>query len=206
VERHERALPLKVKPRTMLIQLGDWSRPGFFTRTRTGRGRQRAASSPAYSPPPLLARPDCRRLRPPMVIDGGCPDVPQRAGRPQDVMDGANGAPWHPATGQRPASVACRAYSRVQIRQRKRCQGRYPAIGWPGARVTGGELPAAPHLLEWCMACTSHVAWDDQLAGHHFGSGHPMAPLRVELTRRPSSRMPPGCSPPRSRRQSSYLA
>ena len=55
------------------------------------------------------------------------------------------------------------------------------------------------------MACTSHVAWDDQLAGYHFGSGHPMAPLRVELTR-PSSRMPPGCSPPRSRRLSGYLA
>ncbi len=32
------------------------------------------------------------------------------------------------------------------------------------------------------MACTLHVAWDDQLAGYDFGSGHPMAPVRVELT------------------------
>ena len=27
-----------------------------------------------------------------------------------------------------------------------------------------------------------HVAWDDQLAGYDFGSGHPLAPVRVELT------------------------
>ncbi len=32
------------------------------------------------------------------------------------------------------------------------------------------------------MTCTLHVAWDDQLAGYDFGSGHPLAPLRVELT------------------------
>jgi acetoin utilization protein AcuC len=32
------------------------------------------------------------------------------------------------------------------------------------------------------MACTLHVAWDDQLAGYDFGAGHPMAPVRVELT------------------------
>ena len=32
------------------------------------------------------------------------------------------------------------------------------------------------------MACTLHVAWDDQLAGYDFGSGHPLAPVRVELT------------------------
>jgi acetoin utilization deacetylase AcuC-like enzyme len=27
-----------------------------------------------------------------------------------------------------------------------------------------------------------HVAWDDRLAGYDFGSGHPMAPARVEMT------------------------
>jgi acetoin utilization protein AcuC len=27
-----------------------------------------------------------------------------------------------------------------------------------------------------------HVAWDDQLARYDFGSGHPMAPVRVEMT------------------------
>ena len=32
------------------------------------------------------------------------------------------------------------------------------------------------------MPCTLHVAWDDRLAGYDFGFGHPMAPVRVELT------------------------
>jgi acetoin utilization protein AcuC len=32
------------------------------------------------------------------------------------------------------------------------------------------------------MACTLHVAWDDRLAGYDFGTGHPKAPVRVELT------------------------
>ena len=32
------------------------------------------------------------------------------------------------------------------------------------------------------MACTLHVAWDERLTDYHFGPGHPMAPLRVELT------------------------
>ncbi len=32
------------------------------------------------------------------------------------------------------------------------------------------------------MACTLHVAWDDRLAGYDFGPGHPLAPVRVELT------------------------
>jgi Histone deacetylase domain len=32
------------------------------------------------------------------------------------------------------------------------------------------------------MACTMHLAWDDRLACYDFGPGHPMAPVRVELT------------------------
>jgi acetoin utilization protein AcuC len=32
------------------------------------------------------------------------------------------------------------------------------------------------------MACTLHVAWDDRLAGYDFGPGHPLAPVRIELT------------------------
>jgi acetoin utilization protein AcuC len=32
------------------------------------------------------------------------------------------------------------------------------------------------------VACTLHVAWDEQLAGYDFGPGHPLAPVRVELT------------------------
>jgi acetoin utilization protein AcuC len=34
------------------------------------------------------------------------------------------------------------------------------------------------------MACTVHVAWDERLTDYHFGPGHPMAPVRVELTMR----------------------
>jgi acetoin utilization protein AcuC len=34
------------------------------------------------------------------------------------------------------------------------------------------------------MGCTVHVAWDEKLADYHFGPGHPMAPVRVELTMR----------------------
>ena len=34
------------------------------------------------------------------------------------------------------------------------------------------------------MACTLHVAWDERLTDYHFGPGHPMAPVRVELTMR----------------------
>jgi acetoin utilization protein AcuC len=32
------------------------------------------------------------------------------------------------------------------------------------------------------MACTTHLAWTDRLTGYNFGPGHPLAPIRVELT------------------------
>ncbi len=32
------------------------------------------------------------------------------------------------------------------------------------------------------MACTVHLAWDEQLVSYNFGPGHPLAPVRVELT------------------------
>jgi acetoin utilization protein AcuC len=32
------------------------------------------------------------------------------------------------------------------------------------------------------MTCTLHVAWDDRLTDYHFGPGHPLAPMRMELT------------------------
>ena len=32
------------------------------------------------------------------------------------------------------------------------------------------------------MACTLHVAWDEALTAYDFGVGHPLAPVRVELT------------------------
>ena len=34
------------------------------------------------------------------------------------------------------------------------------------------------------MACTLQVASDERLTDYHFGPGHPMAPVRVELTMR----------------------
>jgi acetoin utilization protein AcuC len=34
------------------------------------------------------------------------------------------------------------------------------------------------------MTCTLYVAWDERLTDYHFGPGHPMAPVRVELTMR----------------------
>ena len=36
----------------------------------------------------------------------------------------------------------------------------------------------------WQMTCTLHVAWDERLVDYHFGPGHPLAPVRVELTMR----------------------
>ena len=32
------------------------------------------------------------------------------------------------------------------------------------------------------MTCTVHVAWDERLTDYHFGPGHPLAPMRLELT------------------------
>jgi acetoin utilization protein AcuC len=32
------------------------------------------------------------------------------------------------------------------------------------------------------MPCTLHVSWDERLARYDFGPGHPLAPVRVELT------------------------
>jgi acetoin utilization protein AcuC len=34
------------------------------------------------------------------------------------------------------------------------------------------------------VTCTVHLAWDDELIGYDFGPGHPLAPVRVELTMR----------------------
>ena len=32
------------------------------------------------------------------------------------------------------------------------------------------------------MPCSVHLAWDDRLTTYDFGPGHPLAPVRVELT------------------------
>ena len=57
------------------------------------------------------------------------------------------------------------------------------AIG--GSVSTAGQAWIADRAIAvfgWCMPCRLHVAWDDRLAGYDFGSGHPMAPARVEMT------------------------
>ena len=36
----------------------------------------------------------------------------------------------------------------------------------------------------WQMTRTLHVAWDERLTDYHFGPGHPLAPVRLELTMR----------------------
>ena len=32
------------------------------------------------------------------------------------------------------------------------------------------------------MTCALHVVWDERLTDYHFGPGHPLAPVRIELT------------------------
>src|ERR1700743_2273634 len=45
------------------------------------------------------------------------------------------------------------------------------------------ERPRSDHPCEdKGMPCSLHLAWDEQLAGYDFGPGHPLAPVRVELT------------------------
>jgi len=34
------------------------------------------------------------------------------------------------------------------------------------------------------MTCALHVVWDERLTDYHFGPGHPLAPMRLELTMR----------------------
>ena len=41
------------------------------------------------------------------------------------------------------------------------------------------------------MTCTLHMAWDERLTEYDFGPGHPLAPVRVELTGALVQRTPP---------------
>ena len=126
---HERALPLKVKPRTMLIQLGDWSRPRLLHTHQDGP-RAGACSILARMFTATLGGQLASR-RPPwswtkvVQMFRSAPDDCRMSWTAQTERR------WHSTTGQRPASLACQAHSRMRIRRRKRCQGRYPAIGWP---------------------------------------------------------------------------
>jgi len=52
--------------------------------------------------------------------------------------------------------------------------------GWgtaPGLGFAGGRAACFRDV-----GGTLHIAWDDRLAGCDFGPGHPMGPLRVEVT------------------------
>jgi acetoin utilization protein AcuC len=49
----------------------------------------------------------------------------------------------------------------------------------------GPDCPSPGQYEDWedeRMACTLHVAWDERLAAYDFGPGHPLAPVRIELT------------------------
>jgi len=50
-----------------------------------------------------------------------------------------------------------------------------PVTGRPRGQGTDGGKDAV-------VTCTLHVAWDDRLTEYDFGPGHPLAPIRVELT------------------------
>jgi hypothetical protein len=149
---HERALPLKVRPRNMLIQLGEWSRPGFLTPTGT------AAGGSVQHP-----RPHVHGYHGRLAAAGGHHGHGRRLFRysaARRTTAGCRGRRKRsgvaPSTGQRSASVACHAHSRMRIRRHKRWQGRCPVIGWPGVRVTGGEFPgsSAPCLSGvWPVRC-----------------------------------------------------
>ena len=66
----------------------------------------------------------------------------------------------------------------LQGRKLTRSAGSGTAICMPqptqGKRDSGGE--------DGFMTCTMHVAWDERLIHYDFGPGHPLAPVRVELT------------------------
>src|SRR5208283_3394481 len=63
-------------------------------------------------------------------------------------------------------------------------------VYWPAgstpARVTGAAAPRRARGTErmWQMTRNLHVAWDERLSDYHFGPGHPLAPVRLELTMR----------------------
>jgi acetoin utilization protein AcuC len=60
--------------------------------------------------------------------------------------------------------------------------------GHPGlaaARGSGGTAAARRRTgggKDAVVTCTLHMAWDDRLTRYDFGPGHPLAPIRVELT------------------------
>ena len=52
-----------------------------------------------------------------------------------------------------------------------------------GARVAGASGDRAQRMGPSAVACSGPaVVWDDALAAYDFGPGHPLAPVRVELT------------------------
>ena len=46
----------------------------------------------------------------------------------------------------------------------------------------------------WQMTCTLHLTWDERLVDYHFGPGHPLAPVRVQLTMHGGARVLGGCA------------
>ena len=158
----------------MLIQLGQWSRLGFSTRTRTGRGRERTASSPACSRPPL-----------PAATHGHGRRLFRRSAAPDECRMSwtRKRAAWHPTTGRRPASLACYAHSS----SRRSLSSAARATGEPGGilsclgippllrsayRAAGGADPSGVSMFR-----TRETGWfRGRVAGTHYRAPAPSEP------------------------------
>src|SRR5215472_5803711 len=82
---------------------------------------------------------------------------------------------------------ACRAAG--QGDERPSPQGRWPLkarrSSWSAGRArqcAGAIRQRRRRRKDPPVTCTLHVAWDDRLTRYDFGPGHPLAPIRVELT------------------------
>src|ERR1700744_3659830 len=57
---------------------------------------------------------------------------------------------------------------------------------WPRSspHATGAASSQVAEISpgETAMTCSLAVSWDDRLTSYDFGPGHPLAPVRVELT------------------------
>ena len=158
----------------MLIQLGQCSRLGFSTRTRTGRGRERTASSPACSRPPL-----------PAATHGHGRRLFRRSAAPDECRMSwtRKRAEWHPTTGRRPASLACHAHSS----SRRSLSSAARATGEPGGilsclgippllrsayRAAGGADPSGVSMFR-----TRETGWfRGRVAGTHYRAPAPSEP------------------------------
>ena len=107
-----------------------------------------------------------------------------RAGRVHDASDVAATGEHIPdvATHQPGGGPGSRTTARVV---REDGHAGPAAQGWPrhaGSANAGRPAQCAGGGKDAVVTCTLHMAWDDRLTRYDFGPGHPLAPIRVELT------------------------